>query len=226
MESHGMLPSQSCLVHLLKGFGSGARAGGKEGGKEGGREVDVSAALGVWQELRALYPGQQTCRRAWEAVLEACVRDPMGVEPALKIVSVLFFLSPSFPSSLPPSLPPSLPACVGDPMEPALRFVSAPCSLLPSLPNLCVLIFHSPSLPPSLPPSFLQIEEMARSGWSPDRQYYLSLKKHLSLTIPPSLPSLPPPFPTDRGDGSLWLESGQAVLPPDDGPAGVRCRQS
>ena len=90
-----MLPSQSCLVHLLKGFGSGARAGGKEGGKEGGREVDVSAALGVWQELRALYPGQQTCRRAWEAVLEACVRDPMGVEPALKIVSVC-----------PPSLPP------------------------------------------------------------------------------------------------------------------------
>jgi len=93
-----MIPSQACLVHLLKGFGSGVRAGDKEGGKEGGPVVDVSAALGVWQELRVLYPGQQTCRQAWETVLEACVRDPMGIEPALEIVSV------------PPSLPPSLPS--------------------------------------------------------------------------------------------------------------------
>ncbi|GAB5033679.1 Hypothetical protein NocV09_01402090, partial [Nannochloropsis oceanica] len=68
------------------GFGSGVRVGDKEGGKEGGPVVDVSAALGVWQELRVLYPGQQTCRQAWETVLEACVRDPMGIEPALEIL--------------------------------------------------------------------------------------------------------------------------------------------
>jgi hypothetical protein len=73
-----MLPSQAGLVHCLRGFGTG--------GREGGRGVDVGAALGVWQELRALYPGSQTCRQAWEAVVEACVQDPMGMEAAIKIV--------------------------------------------------------------------------------------------------------------------------------------------
>ena len=126
-----MLPSQSCFVHLLKGFGTGVRAGGKEEGTEKGREVDVSAALGVWQELRALYPGQQTCRRAWEAVLEACVRDPMGIEPALKIVSI----PPSLPPSLLPSFPPSFPCHSPSPHCSGFTLTLLP-SLLPSLPSL------------------------------------------------------------------------------------------
>jgi pentatricopeptide repeat protein len=71
MEARGMLPSQRCLVRLIQGFAAAK---------------DVGGALGVWRELRLLYPQGQTSKGAFEAILSACVRDPMGVEAALGIL--------------------------------------------------------------------------------------------------------------------------------------------
>lgn len=71
MEGHGILPSQRCLVQLIQGFAV---------------TKDVASALGVWRELRLLYSQGQTSRRAFEAILSACVVDPMGVEPALGVL--------------------------------------------------------------------------------------------------------------------------------------------
>lgn len=71
MEARGMLPSQRCLVRLIQGFAA---------------EKNVAGALGVWRELRLLYPQGQTSKGAFEAVLSACVKDPMGVEAALGIL--------------------------------------------------------------------------------------------------------------------------------------------
>ena len=71
MESHGMFPSQRCLVALVRGFAAAKYVGG---------------ALGVWRELRLLYPQAQTSRGAFEAIVSACVMDSMGVEAALSVL--------------------------------------------------------------------------------------------------------------------------------------------